>query len=277
MMVMKNLILFLNILLSFLFISCLHGYEGVPRYDYPSVSPDGNWIACILDYDDLEISPPEPEGIYLVSIDGREKIFLDFYPYSLPGSQMWSPGGNQIVLQYSIRTLQDNKVVGSRFTKEGPMKSPCWSPNDNILLWGSFSGEYICLCDTLFQSVRTLPMRGSNAKWMPNGAEIIYNDHEGICISDTLGNNKIRLTNNMLDQYPSCSPDGSTIVWNRNEEIYLMDKNGSNQRYLAEGIHPTWTPDSKSIVYAKSAHQNNYSYFLWKIGINDNKEVQITK
>jgi Tol biopolymer transport system component len=274
---MKNLILFLNILTPLFFISCLHGYEGVPRYDYPSVSPDGNWVACKLDYNSIEISAPERQGIYLVSMDGREKIFLDDYPYPLSGSQIWSPNGNQMVLQYEIITLQNNRLVDYRYKEGDPMMSPCWSPNGSILLWGKYDDDYLYLSDTLFQTVRTLPISGCDAKWMPDGSTIIYNDGSGISISDTLGNNTIRLTNNESDHFPACSPDGTTIVWNRNEEIYLMNKNGSNQRYLAEGIHPAWTPDSKSIVFAKIAHKNSYSYFLWKIGIDDNNEIQITK
>jgi Tol biopolymer transport system component len=117
-------------------------------------------------------------------------------------------------------------------------------------------------------------------KWMPDGEHILSGAQSAVYITDTTGLKVTKLQNNTgkMSYYPVCSPDGSMIAWCTDiDAIYLMNVDGTNQRYLTEGTHPTWTPDSKSIVYSKSDNKEHYSYFLWKIGVDGNNMVQITK
>ena len=56
---------------------------------------------------------------------------------------------------------------------------------------------------------------------------------------------------------PAVSPDGRRIAYD-GKGLHVMDADGSNPRRLAEpnglgGLHATWTPDSKAIIYADTA------------------------
>jgi Tol biopolymer transport system component len=64
---------------------------------------------------------------------------------------------------------------------------------------------------------------------------------------DTNGKNLIRLTDNSdWDDDPSWSPDSKKIVfWSSdgtNYKIYCIDADGQNQKKLAEGSQPAWQP-----------------------------------
>jgi TolB protein len=80
------------------------------------------------------------------------------------------------------------------------------------------------------------------------------------------GTNWVRLTTNEFsDAFPSLSPDGKgRIVFdsNRNNtpsdlfnlvDLWLMRSDGTNQQYLARGSSASWSPDSQSITFQRSA------------------------
>ena len=245
--------------------------------DYPNVSPDGKWISYIFDRQNG--GGDSPSGIYLVSIDGKEKIYLR--DYAFPGSPIWSPNGKQLLLYNGIATLKANEIVDFREKADNKgMVDPCWSPDGKSILFTNYGNAHILISDTLFQQIRELPFGANMPKWMPDGAHILFSTQSAINITDTTGQNVIKLQNNTgkMSLFPVCSPDGAMIIWcTDTDAIYLMSSDGTNQRYLTEGTHPTWTPDSKFIVYSKSDNKKLYSYFLWKIGVDGNNNVQITK
>ena len=71
------------------------------------------------------------------------------------------------------------------------------------------------------------------------------------------GTNMRKLTHNIGETYfPAWSPDGNSIAYERNYQLWIMDSNGENKRQLtnqnirrALDGHPTWSPDSKHIVF----------------------------
>jgi Tol biopolymer transport system component len=78
--------------------------------------------------------------------------------------------------------------------------------------------------------------------------------------------NPVRLTDNLDgDTFPSLSPDGNgRIVFDSNRlrtpsepfntsDLFLMKHDGSLQTFLTRGSSATWSPDSKSIVFHRSA------------------------
>ena len=80
------------------------------------------------------------------------------------------------------------------------------------------------------------------------------------------GTNVVRLTDNVFsDAFAALSPDGKgRIVFdsNRNNvsgdpvnlvDLWLMRSDGSNQQYLVRGSSASWSPDSQSIAFQRSA------------------------
>ena len=52
------------------------------------------------------------------------------------------------------------------------------------------------------------------------------------------------------------SPDGSLIAFNANSQIFIVRPDGSGLTLLTEGLFPTWSPDSKQIVYTSMEGDN---------------------
>jgi len=264
------------ILTTILFLSGCVPEKLVKADDYPSVSPDGKWISYVFDRQNG--GGNSPSGIYLVSIDGKGKKYLRGDAF--PGFPIWSPNGKQIVLYNGIATISGNEIIDFREKVDNKgMVDPCWAPDGKSILFTNYGNAHLFVSDTLFKQIRELSIKGDMPKWMPDGEHILSGAQSAVYVTDTAGLKVTKLQNSTgkMSYYPVCSPDGSLIAWcTDNDAIYLMNSDGTNQRYLTDGIHPAWTPDSKFIVYSKSDNKKDYSYFLWKIGVDGNNNVQIT-
>ncbi|RPH31617.1 MAG: hypothetical protein EHM93_12715 [Bacteroidales bacterium] len=249
----------------------------------PAVSPDGKLI--VYNHECFENSESEyyPTGLYTMSIDGNERKLLrrgSFQNFSL------SPDGNRLVFSFG-HTLQIISIGGDSIRLFNGINdlilfSPDWSKDGKSILFNSsYSNGGFFICDTLFKRVRQLfsnqQVLGYNPKWFPDGKRIVYSYKE-IYIIDTLGTNEIRLTNNgRTNENPVCSPDGNFIAWSSNAQIYIMNIDGTNQRKLDDGEYPTWTPDSKYIIYCKGNNERlHFKTLLWKIDIDGKNKIQLT-
>jgi TolB protein len=75
-----------------------------------------------------------------------------------------------------------------------------------------------------------------------------------------------RLTN-VISSYPALSPDGQTLVFQSNRtgrwELYTSKPDGSELKQLTnmpgDNVIPSWSPDGKQIVFARSANPSNDS------------------
>jgi Tol biopolymer transport system component len=122
--------------------------------------------------------------------------------------------------------------------------------------------------------------------WSPDGSKIVHLRYIGVgteevFVMDTLGSNAERLTfNSVVDRDPKWSPDGAEIAWTQTEglrvEIRLMDTNGSNQRRLATGFQPSWSPDSRQIVFS-ALRPTKDKASLWTINRDGTGLKQLTQ
>jgi Tol biopolymer transport system component len=87
----------------------------------------------------------------------------------------------------------------------------------------------------------------SSPAWSPDGSKIAYvserDQRRNIYVIDTLGENKIQLTDVACAVDPSWSPDGSKIVFSQRDEeamtmsLWIMNSDGSEKRRM------TWPDD----------------------------------
>ena len=124
-----------------------------------------------------------------------------------------------------------------------------------------------------------------NPSWSPDGKQIVFaSERDGnreIYVMDADGENQHRLTNNPNeDTYPSWSPDSKRIIFMSlrdghvihvapTYEIYVMDADGGNPQNLTnnrnDDRYPSWSPDSKRIVFVAERP----GHFRSKFGITD--------
>jgi Tol biopolymer transport system component len=261
---------FLILLVPLAFMCCIN--EPFATYaKFPAVSPDGKYIAFYYSYTNNQGEAPFESGIYISTIDGdNAKLIYNFNGFT---RIEWSPTGNQLIIANGIISLQNNKFKDFRInTILNNAENFSWHPNGKSLLYNRNDSIYIC--DTLFQHSRKIPVFGNSVSWLPTGKNIIYLKKKDLFIADTLSYNELQITTDGYEKgEPRCSSDGLFVAFNTSNGISIIKSDGSNKTELTKGGYPTWIPNKHSIIYTK----NELSSFLWKIDIDGNNKIQITK
>jgi Tol biopolymer transport system component len=290
--------IFLVTLLS-LSISCDHGFNPRDPDNYiingpqdlcPAFSPDGEQIAYFHSSGEFPEPPDYPSGLYIIDKDGsNQKMIIQGLFFDSPS---WSPDGEWLV--FSTGTIQKIKINGDSlisFTGSDNLDGvslffPSWTADGKHIIFDGPSdptvGFYYMTSD--FENARRafgLEILGRDPEMSPNMDAIVYyswvnnRDPEEIFISDTLGVNIIRLTENTRDDCsPTWSPDGTQIAWSSNIRLSIMNADGSNQHEIAYGNSPSWSINDE-IVYSY-ANADFTKEVLFIINSNGQNKKQIT-
>lgn len=79
------------------------------------------------------------------------------------------------------------------------------------------------------------------------GKILFFKDKEIFILNGSV-NNKIKIAEGL---YPSWSPDTKRVAYSKENDLFVVDIDGKNARKIANGIRPRWSPDSKRIAYIK--------------------------
>ncbi len=208
----------------------------------------------------------DPE-IYVMDADGSNVTRLTHNP-GFDGAPTWSPDGGRIAFASSRDDNADVYIMnadGSGVTRLtiDPARDggPSWSPDGSMIA---------------FDSGRS----GSSQVWRTNVDE----GNWGYNLTQLTEDHPLGRVNNFL----AWSPDGLWIAFEADRdrddpEIYLANAvDGTNQQRLtftrALDEVPTWTPDSKQIVYStdRDGEPQNGNYEIYIMNIDGTNQIRLT-
>jgi len=175
----------------------------------------------------------------------------------------------------------------TQIIKEGTARATDWSPNGHMIAFDAKPGDSYTIfffgeADTDFEAQSAIQIPGEHPAWSPDSNQVVYRSgregKQGLWVSDRFDSVAQRITDDGADAFPRWSPDGKWIAFQReaegNIDIYLMpapgahgsgSPDGSQTRRLTDAqgpdTLPTWTPDSKHIVF-RSAREGTWGIYM---------------
>jgi polyisoprenoid-binding protein YceI/dipeptidyl aminopeptidase/acylaminoacyl peptidase len=205
--------------------------------EYPTWSPDGQWIAYTLRSEDQEL------GLWVVPARGGTPRRVTEQAARHPA---WSPDGGQI----AFVTLSD--VAGELFVvapdganlhrlalPTGSIDHPAWSPDSRTLTFTFFppngNRESIYAAGADGDRAHSLIESGTYsyaASWARDGRTIVFVSDGNVATAAADGSRIRVLTSGRAVDRPNVSPDGSRIVFTQNDGLWIMNADGTAATHI---------------------------------------------
>lgn len=273
---LNKIIIALQVLISFTFISC--------QEDVRVLRSEDPWLAFISDrngnHDVFAINPINKEKVFLYGSEFNE------------GELKYNPYDNKIV----FNRFEVNKIMlvdndSDLFINPSENSAPSWSSKGKIVYTveeNGISNIYITDNDgNNGKQITNSPKRIKAPTYNPSGEKIVYVKEvkEGwdLFIMDIARNSKVRVTNlnGELDN-PSWSPDGKRIafdiLYDGQSEISYVDISSLEVKRLTQrsgnDTNPSWAPDSYTIAFESDSENSNSD--VWIIDIETRELTKLT-
>lgn len=184
-----------------------------------------------------------------------------------PMRASWSPDGKRLAFNMGAYGDPQIYVVGAdgrglTQLTTGSLQgaAPVWSPDSSQLAFigGDQFSRALWVMDSTGASPRQLtPGDGyeefnlgdsGRVSWSPDGRLLAFaGTGDGIYTVRPDGTNLTQLTSD-YESDPAWSPDGQSIAYALFGEVRVMRSDGSDDRYLAEGLHPSWSPEGDMLL-----------------------------
>jgi TolB protein len=233
------------------------------------------------------------------------------------GSQIFSSDPSNTKIAFTLNEDNDSFICvmdpdGSNKKKLTKGVSPCWSPDGQKIAFaaeknGNWDIYYMNADGTDITQLTTHPAEDVYPSWSPDGSMIAFNsnrsgssqiwrtnvtDGDG---KETWGYNLTQLTKDTphkrVNNFHSWSPNGLWLAFEADRdrddpEIYLVNAvDGTNQQRLtftrALDEVPSWSPDSKQILFSSDMHgepqSRNYDIYIMNIDGSDLHRLTTTE
>ncbi|HXG37557.1 MAG TPA: hypothetical protein VNL36_02175 [Bacteroidota bacterium] len=267
-------------------------YISYPRDIHAAWSPDGKWIVYRHE-DYTKYDSTYPNGLYLIDPAGNNRRLLLEGEGVLPA---WSPNGQWIAYTDGVLFVMNVRLKETRPLTDFLTFFPTWSPDGMKLAFDTpfqdpRGANVIWIINADGTGLRDISQHGVGEwrmpAWSPNGSIILHTRYltgvlgQEIYLMDTSGQAPVRLTyNGSDDRYPKWSADGSMIAWTMlpprgTFEVWIMKNDGTQQKKLTNGTHPSFSPDSRTIVFSDFNLAKN-KIVLWRIDVDGRNLKQLT-
>ena len=218
-------------------------------YFAPAVSPDGQSTAVAL------FIGSTSDGIYLLDRFGKTRTKL-VGRSNFDGSPAWSPDGTKLAFRsaYPGPTGDHDRIFiinrdGTGLRQLTPEttdyttdESPSWSPDGTQLVFSRFNDVYLINADGT--SLRATGVGGHHPAWSPDGSLIAFQSlisgSQGIAVMDR-SFNVHPLTTTIEDDIPRWAPDSRQLVFQRSagglSQLYKVSADGSGLTKLSTSAH----------------------------------------
>ncbi len=258
-------------------------------------SPDGETIACLVNYMEAEASYSSIIGINLK--DGSEKPLSHQRWYNV-FSLEWLKDGSGLLISASDKVSGNNQIqflsypngearqITNDLSRYGSLSGPADDKSFVIIQTSKSSSIFVSEAGTdnfkeiVFETGELHPF-----VWTPDGKIIFRSNKDGVSnlwTIDTDGGHRRQLTTNaQIDSRGLCiSPDGKYLVFgswrNGKSNLWRVNADGGNLTQLTNGeadVYPDCSPDDQSVVYQRGL---NTKPMLWKINLEGGEPVQLT-
>lgn len=268
-----------------------------PNVPIVAWSPDGETIACLVNYFDADASYSSIVGINVR--DGSERPLSEQRWYNVFSIE-WLKNGGGLLISASDKVSGGNQIHFLSY----PQGETRHITNDLSRYDGlsvTNDGESFVSIETNIVSGIYIGEEGADANdfkeiisetgalhpfvWTPDGKIIYRSKKDGVSnlwTMDADGGNRRQLTANaQVDARGLCiAPDGRYLVFgswrNGKSNLWRVDADGGNLTQLTNGkadVHPRCSADSRTVVYQKGLHSE---LTLWKVPIEGGDPVQVT-
>ncbi|MBN1211591.1 MAG: PD40 domain-containing protein [candidate division Zixibacteria bacterium] len=250
---------------------------------YPTVSPDGNWLAYRVAGDGLLKQDLRNDQVSILTSYGTEPD--------------WAHAGNLILFR-TVEPLESRTVLAVVNALNGDTSIVRYEGFDDGAVW-SYDGDEIAAEGSLGIRLIAYPggdtswvtctdpvdggCQGENPTWSPDGLWLAFEDGLEIMKVRRTGGAAVQVVGNLNDvTEPTWSPDGDYIAFSMQDStstdmhIWVADARG--QQYGLWQVtatdtsstvdewydgNPCWSPDSK-IIYFESNRSGRHE--IWRVG-----------